>query len=147
MTAPVTQEPAASGWAVSFIMPAGRTMADLPEPAGDVRPVEANARLVAAVRFSGRWTDVRFDRFARQLDEWARTRGLAPVGPPEYAYYNGPFTPGFLRRNEVPLPVAELRRASWRYRRRQTLRRIGTTASAALPRRESALRPRMIKEM
>jgi hypothetical protein len=69
--------------------------------------VETKARLMAAVSFSGRWTDDRFDRFARQLDAWARARGLAPVGPPEYAYYNDPFTPGFLRRNEVLLPVAE----------------------------------------
>ena len=69
--------------------------------------MKKNARLVAAVRFSGRWTDARFDRFARQLDEWARACGLAPAGPPEYAYYNDPFTPGFLRRNEVLLPVAE----------------------------------------
>jgi hypothetical protein len=107
MTAPVTQEPAASGWTVSFIMPAGRTTADLPQPASDVSLVEKIARLVAAVRFSGRWTDARFDRFARQLDEWARARGLAPAGPPEYAYYNDPFTPGFLRRNEVLFPMAE----------------------------------------
>jgi hypothetical protein len=34
-------------------------------------------------------------------------RSLTPAGPPEYAYYNDPFTPGFLRRNEVMLPVAE----------------------------------------
>ena len=40
MTAPVTQEPAASGWTVSFIMPAGRTTADLPQPASDMSLVE-----------------------------------------------------------------------------------------------------------
>ena len=107
MTAPVTQEPAEAGWAVSFLMPAGRPMASLPQPAGDVHLVETEARLVAAVRFSGSWTDARFDRFAGDLDDWMRTRGLVPQGPPEYAYYNDPFTPGFLRRNEVLRPVAE----------------------------------------
>jgi hypothetical protein len=107
MTAPVTQEPAEAGWAVSFLMPAGRSMASLPQPAGDVRLVETEGRLVAAVRFSGSWTDARFDRFAGDLDDWMRARGLVPQGPPEYAYYNDPFTPGFLRRNEVLRPVAE----------------------------------------
>ncbi|MEE4120529.1 MAG: heme-binding protein [Paracoccaceae bacterium] len=107
MTAPVTQEPAGTGWAVSFIMPAGRLVADLPRPAGDVNLLETKTRLVAAVRFSGRWTDARFDRFAGQLDEWARMRGFVPIGPPEFAYYNDPFTPGFLRRNEVLLALAE----------------------------------------
>ena len=107
MTAPVTQEPAGSGWAVSFLMPAGSRMASLPQPAGDVRLIETEARLVAAVRFSGSWTDARFDRFAGDLDDWMRARGLVPQGPPEYAYYNDPFTPGVLRRNEVLRPVAE----------------------------------------
>jgi len=41
------------------------------------------------------------------IDDWMRARGLVPQGPPEYAYYNDPFTPGFLRRNEVLRPVAE----------------------------------------
>ena len=107
MTAPVTQEPAGSGWAVSFLMPAGSRMASLPQPAGDVRLIETEARLVAAVRFSGSWTDARFDRFAGDLEDWMRARGLVPQGPPEYAYYNDPFTPGVLRRNEVLRPVAE----------------------------------------
>lgn len=107
MTAPVTQEPAEAGWAVSFLMPAGRSVASLLQPAGDVRLVEMEARLVAAVRFSGSWTDDRFDRFAADLDDWMRARGLVPQAPPEYAYYNDPFTPGFLRRNEVLRPVSE----------------------------------------
>ena len=28
-------------------------------------------------------------------------QGLTPVGEPTFAYYNDPFTPGFLRRNEI----------------------------------------------
>jgi hypothetical protein len=33
-------------------------------------------------------------------------RGLTPEGPAVYAYYNDPFTPGFLRRNEVMIDIA-----------------------------------------
>ncbi|HSO84035.1 MAG TPA: heme-binding protein, partial [Thiocapsa sp.] len=32
-------------------------------------------------------------------------RGLTAAGPAVYAYYNDPFTPGFLRRNEVLIDV------------------------------------------
>nr|WP_255566803.1 heme-binding protein [Rhodovulum sp. 12E13] len=49
-----TRQPAEAGWAVSFLMPEGRSMASQPQPAGDVRLVEAEARLVTAVHFSGR---------------------------------------------------------------------------------------------
>jgi hypothetical protein len=32
-------------------------------------------------------------------------RDLEAAGEPIYAYYNDPFTPGFLRRNEVMIPI------------------------------------------
>ncbi|MEM8775790.1 MAG: heme-binding protein [Pseudomonadota bacterium] len=105
MTAPVTQEPSDDGWTVSFIMPAGRTLDDLPVPAQDVRLAEVEPRLVAAVRFSGRWTDERFAKQASRLKEWVEARGLTPVGDVEFAYYNDPFTPAFLRRNEVMVEI------------------------------------------
>ncbi|MEO0750191.1 MAG: heme-binding protein [Pseudomonadota bacterium] len=106
MTAPVTQEQSDRGWVVSFIMPEGRTVADLPAPAGDVTLVDIPPRRMAAVKFSGRWTDARFDSHARALTEWVAARGLTPLGEVEFAYYNDPFTPAFLRRNEVMVEVA-----------------------------------------
>jgi hypothetical protein len=33
-------------------------------------------------------------------------RAIDATGEPTYAYYNDPFTPGFLRRNEVMIEVA-----------------------------------------
>ena len=32
-------------------------------------------------------------------------RHLEPAGAAVYAYYNDPFTPGFLRRNEIIIPI------------------------------------------
>jgi len=108
MTAPVVQEPGAGdAWTISFIMPTGRTLADLPDPAGDVTLREVPERRVAALRFSGRWTDANFERHASDLAAWIEARGLTPAGPVEYAYYNDPFTPWFLRRNEVLVEVAD----------------------------------------
>lgn len=106
MTAPVTQGPGKGGWTVSFIMPADRTLDDLPAPAGDVRLSDIPPRRMAAVRFSGRWTDANFARATERLMAWVEARGLTPTGGVEYAYYNDPFTPFFLRRNEVMVEVA-----------------------------------------
>jgi hypothetical protein len=107
MTAPVVQEAGEEGWTVSFIMPAGRTLADLPDPAGDVTLRELPGRRMAALRFSGRWTDANFATHAARLVDWVAAQGLTPKGPVEYAYYNDPFTPWFLRRNEVMVEVVE----------------------------------------
>ncbi|SIO39063.1 SOUL heme-binding protein [Rhodovulum sp. ES.010] len=105
MTAPVTQEPARDGWTVSFIMPAGLSLDDLPAPAGDVRLAEIPPRRMAALRFSGQWSDANFEADTTRLMVWIEGRGLTAVGPVEYAYYNDPFTPPFLRRNEVMVEV------------------------------------------
>lgn len=108
MTAPVVQQSGADdAWTVSFIMPSGRSLADLPDPAGDVTLREVPERRVAALRFSGRWTDANFETRAADLMAWVEAQDLTPLGPPEYAYYNDPFTPWFLRRNEVLVEVAD----------------------------------------
>ena len=88
-------------------MPSGRTLADLPDPAGDVTLREVPERRIAALRFSGRWTDANFETHAADLMAWIEAQGLTPPGPVEFAYYNDPFTPWFLRRNEVLVEVAD----------------------------------------
>ncbi|MEM1045282.1 MAG: heme-binding protein [Pseudomonadota bacterium] len=105
MTAPVTQTPDADNWTVSFIMPAGRTLNDLPDPSGDVTLAEVAPRMMASYRFSGRWTDARFAEASDKLFAWVEQQGLTPAGEIEFAYYNDPFTPPFLRRNEVLIEV------------------------------------------
>lgn len=107
MTAPVTQSPESDAWRVRFLMPAGATRDALPEPGGDVRLTDLPPARIAAVRFSGRWTDANFAAELRKLEAWLAAQGIAPSGPPTYAYYNDPFTPAFLRRNEVLLPLPD----------------------------------------
>jgi hypothetical protein len=103
MTAPVTQRRDGAGWTVQFVMPEGRTLADLPPPAGpEVRLAEWPAARRAAVRFSGVADDASIADAEARLRAWMAARGLTDAGePPLYAYYNDPLTPGFLRRNEV----------------------------------------------
>jgi len=107
MTAPVTQTPTNSGeWRVQFIMPAKYEVADLPEPANDaVQLRQIPARRMAAVRFSGRADEALIAEQEQRLRTWLASQALTPTAPPIYAYYNDPFTPGFLRRNEVLIAV------------------------------------------
>ena len=106
MTAPVGQQPAQEKWAVSFMMPAEYTLGTLPAPADPkvtLRPVPA--RRVAAVRYSGFWSQARYLKFKAELESWIRAKGLTVAGDPIWARYNPPFTPWFLRRNEILIPV------------------------------------------
>jgi effector-binding domain-containing protein len=101
MTAPVTQTEREGEWVVRFIMPAKYAMEELPEPGDDVTLDKVPPERRAAVRFSGSWDTELFNRKTEELRNWLSERGIEPTGPPTYAYYNDPFTPGFLRRNEV----------------------------------------------
>lgn len=95
-------------WAVRFIMPARYGLEQLPTPAGsDVRLSEVPPRRVAAIRFSGRASDEMIASKEAELRAWLEDRGLTPAAPAIYAFYNDPFTPGFLRRNEVLIDLAE----------------------------------------
>jgi hypothetical protein len=63
---------------------------------------------MAAYRYSGTWSNGRYHEKKGQLDEWIKARRLKPVGADIFARYNPPFTPWFLRRNEVLIPVEPL---------------------------------------
>jgi hypothetical protein len=102
----VAQEKTGEGWTVAFVMPAEHTMATLPKP-NDSRVTlrEVPTRHVAAVTFSGTWGAERFDAVARELLGKIDAAGFVPAGPPVYARYDPPWTPWFLRKNEVLVPL------------------------------------------
>ncbi|MEM1414479.1 MAG: heme-binding protein [Myxococcota bacterium] len=107
MTAPVTQQETAEGtWTVRFIMPSEHTLETLPVPAEEVRLSELAPQRMAVIQFSGRTTDERVAAHEARLREWMEARELAATGPATYAYYDDPWMPGPLRRNEVMVPVA-----------------------------------------
>ena len=120
MTVPVVQDcgdPMASdppmfddellgAWRTRFVMPAGRSAADLPKPPEGVELVELPARKVAVVSFAGRATDKLLGEQEDRLRGWLAKRGETSAGEPEYAFYNSPMIPGPLRRNEIWLAVS-----------------------------------------
>ncbi len=106
MTAPVTQAGDADGWTVAFLLPARFDSGSAPaptDPTVELRSVPE--RTVAAIRFSGTWREARFDAAADELRGWMSERGLEAAGPPVVARYDPPYTPWFMRRNEVLIPV------------------------------------------
>lgn len=107
MTAPVMQDDnGASGWRTRFVMPAQYTLETLPPPPSDITLTELPARRMAAVRFSGSGSPEQMRAQHRRLEQWLAQQGYTATGPAEYAFYNSPFVPGPLRRNEVLIPVA-----------------------------------------
>jgi hypothetical protein len=64
-------------------------------------------RSLAARRYSGRWTWENYRDNEAVLLDAIRAQGLIPVGQTLYARYNAPFTPWFLRRNEVLMEVRD----------------------------------------
>lgn len=106
MTAPVGQQKAKSGWAVSFMMPAEYTMKTLPVPTDPSLTVrEIPPRRMAAVRYTGTWSQASYQSHKEKLESWIKSKGLAVTGDPVWARYNPPFTLWFMRRNEVLIPV------------------------------------------
>lgn len=108
MTAPVIQEQAGDdGWAVRFVMPSQYALQSLPAPGSNAVSLDGwQPGQVAAIRFRGRWNDALFAEKEAALRDWLDKNDLRPTGPPVLAYYDDPFTPGFLRRNEVWLRLA-----------------------------------------
>lgn len=106
MTAPVGQRRVHENWSVSFMMPNSYTLKTLPEPEDpNVTLHQVPARRMAAVRYSGFWSEERYLRYKSELELWIKQKGFTIVGDPIWARYNPPFTPWFLRRNEILIPV------------------------------------------
>lgn len=111
MTAPVTQAPrdqSSGTYALSFVMPSRYTLETLPEPVDPRVSLRAvPARLMAARRYMGRWTEANYRDNETALLKAVEAAGLHPVAAPVYARYNSPFSLPFLRRNEVLVEIAE----------------------------------------
>lgn len=106
MTAPVSQQPSEGLWAVSFMMPAGYTLATLPVPDDtSITLRQVPARRMAAVRYSGTWSEKNYRDYKERLENWIKENGFEMSGEPVWARYNPPFTLWFLRRNEILIPI------------------------------------------
>jgi hypothetical protein len=110
MTAPVTQTTAPGGFLVQFVLPKGVTAASAPEPLdARIQLREVLPSQVAVIRYSGLWSQANYDEHLAKLQEALRAADLPWTGEPVYSRYDAPFTPWFMRRNEIWLHLAQAR--------------------------------------
>jgi hypothetical protein len=111
MTAPVEQTPHgknADTYVFSFVMPSKYTMETLPSPADRrIKLREVKSRLLAALTYSGTWSENRYRQHEASLLEAVKNAGFVTIGDPIFARYNSPFTLWFLRKNEVLVEVEQ----------------------------------------
>lgn len=106
MTAPVSQQQSGEKYAISFVMPSKYSMETLPEPLDPaVILKEIPAHKAVAIRYSGTWSQKRYERKRVSLEEFLNRKELVAAAKPIFARYNPPFELWFLRRNEVIIPV------------------------------------------
>jgi hypothetical protein len=106
MTAPVTQTAAPGGFLVQFVLPKGVTMASAPEPLdARVQLREVLPARVAVIRYSGFWSESNYNEHLAKLQAALRAADVVWMGEAVYSRYNAPFTPWFLRRNEIWLQL------------------------------------------
>ena len=106
MTAPVTQSATADGFLVQFVLPKGVTLASAPEPLdARVKLREVQPTEVGVIRYSGLWSAANDKKHLLKLEAALRSADLRWTGNPVYSRYNAPFTPWFMRRNEIWLQL------------------------------------------
>ena len=102
MTAPVIS----NNRSFSFVMPAGYDLTTLPDPLDPRVKIEAvQQRRLAVIRFRGYMRSKLLEKRTSMLLTSTRRLGLETRGKPFLMRYNPPFTPGFLRRNEIGIEL------------------------------------------
>jgi hypothetical protein len=106
MTAPVESAMSDGPYTYSFVMERKYTMESLPKPTNpDVRLVHRPGRVMAVHRYSGSWSEERYEEHEKILLDALATDRVGVLGPPVFARYNAPYTPWFLRRNEIMVEI------------------------------------------
>jgi hypothetical protein len=107
MTTPVFMTGSTTNATMAFVMPANMTAAQLPQPAdASVTIREAKAGQFAVFRFSGGQNSKNAAAALSRLRTWMTEEKLSGGSEAIYGYFDPPWTPTFLRRNEVMLRVA-----------------------------------------
>ena len=109
MTAPVMQQKkGTSTWEISFFMPSKFNFDQLPLSSNNkIKITTVPSNTIAVVTFSGIVNTVLLEKKLSNLLRWIEEKNYKIISnmEPIYSYYNDPSTPGFLRKNELMIPV------------------------------------------
>jgi DNA gyrase inhibitor GyrI len=104
MTTPVFMSGSETNTTMAFVMPAKMKTGEVPKPSdGNVTVHELAPGRFAVLRYSGRRNEKNEADSLERLRAWMKAEGLKELSPPVYGYFDPPWTPAFLRRNEVML--------------------------------------------
>lgn len=108
MTTPVFMAGTGTNGTMAFVMPAKPGLNGIPQPteAGVTLKTIAAGRF-AVLRFSGGRSLKNETNSVTRLTAWLAQEKLSSMNAPIFAYFDPPWTPSFLRRNEVMLRVAQ----------------------------------------
>jgi len=103
MTIPVMQKSSGNNkWNVSFVVPKKFDIKNAPQPDNVNIQLKNNSDLkVIAITFSGLFSDGNIEENETKLRNYIKEKGIKIEEPAIYAGYNAPWTPWFLKRNEV----------------------------------------------
>lgn len=91
---------------MAFALPSSYTKETTPLPTNSAVEIEIQPEKEMAVsRFNGRTPHVRVEKFIQHLITTLQNKNISVIGEPVLMRYNSPFTPGFLRRNEVAVEI------------------------------------------
>ena len=107
MTAPVQRTmPGEEDPEMAFVVPREYSMEELPAPDDTrVQLREEPAYRAAVIRFTGWVNDKKAERHWETLVAFLKEDGIQPLGDPTLNQYNPPWTPPFMRRNEIIVAV------------------------------------------
>lgn len=111
MTAPViTAQKADSSesdeWSVSFVMPAGRNIGQIPNPNNSQIVLrELATEICVAKSFRGRATDELSRKIIKELRTSASKANIALSNETRICRFDPPFKPSFLQYNEIVIPA------------------------------------------
>jgi len=107
MTTPVFMSGDVTNLTMAFVLPAKLSTASVPKPAEGGLAVRAlPAGRFAVLRYSGGRNAKNDAESLVRLRSWLERERLTALSGPVYGYFDPPWTPGFLRRNEVMLRMA-----------------------------------------
>jgi hypothetical protein len=106
MTSPVLISNTTEKKTMSFIMPQATVAKGVPKPAGDsVALTNMPAARFVVLRFPGERNEENETKAIADLRAWMTEQKLAAQGEPLFAYYDPPWTPIPMRRNEVMIRI------------------------------------------
>jgi len=91
---------------MAFAIPSHYSEDTVPIPKNPSIKIEVQAKkLMAVLRFGGRTPEKKVQEYIEELFSILKTHKIQSEGEPVLMRYNSPFTPGFLRRNEVGIEI------------------------------------------